>query len=396
MSAPTQDRSSDLDRTIGHLADLIGFDTVSRNGNRDLIDHMATYLGALGARIAILPDATGQKANLIASFGPEDAPGIVWSGHTDVVPADEPEWQGDPFSARVADGRLYGRGACDMKGFAACAMTVAPRLAQADLTRPVHLCFSHDEEVGCLGAPAIARHLAAMPVPPELAIIGEPSMMRLVTGQKGKIAMRARVTGTSGHSSFAPRHVNAIEHAARAIDMIAEHARGYAENGPFDHDFTVPHATMLVTMIEGGVATNITPESCSFTFELRSISGMDAEGDMEGLLARIEERVGRPMAQMADGAGIVFERIFAYPAMGEARGTDAFARHADLFPEWGGKVSFGSEGGVFETLGGIPSVIVGPGSIDQAHKPNEFVALDQLERCNAFLDSIIDRLSRDA
>ncbi|MBU2957733.1 acetylornithine deacetylase [Paracoccus sp. 1_MG-2023] len=396
MSATSDHRSEDLDLTIRHLADLIGFDTVSRNGNRALIDHMAAHLGGLGARIVILPDDSGSKANLIASFGPEDAPGIVWSGHTDVVPANEPEWKGDPFSARVADGRLYGRGACDMKGFAACAMTVAPRLARAALTRPVHLCFSHDEEVGCLGAPAIARHLAALPCPPELAIIGEPSMMRLITGQKGKIAMRARVTGTSGHSSFAPQHVNAIEHAALAIDLIAEHARGYAANGPFDPDFTVPHATMLVTMIEGGVATNITPEACSFTFELRSISGMDAEGDMAALLTRITDEVGGPMAARAEGAGIAFERIFAYPPMGEARGTQGFGRYADLFPDWGGKVSFGSEGGVFETLGGIPSVIVGPGSIEQAHKPNEYVALDQLQECVDFLDTIIDRLAAPA
>lgn len=379
---------------VQHLSDLIGFDTVSRNGNRALIDHMAAYFQGLGARITILPDGSGAKANLVAAFGPEGVAGIVWSGHTDVVPADEPEWLSDPFTAEIRDGKLFGRGACDMKGFAACVMAVAPQLARTTLARPVYLCFSYDEEVGCLGAPAIARHLAALPVPPEFAIIGEPSMMQLVTGQKGKIAMRAHVTGTSGHSSFAPDHVNAVEYASRAITMISERGKRYESEGPFDHDFTVPHATMLATMIEGGVATNVTPDSCSFTFELRSIAGMDAEADMAELLARIETEVGAEMAARTAGTGIAFERIFSYPPMGEARITAGFTRYARQLPDaWGGKVSYGSEGGIFELTGGIPSVIVGPGSIEQAHKPNEFVALDQLDACVAFLEGIAAELA---
>lgn len=379
---------------VQHLSDLIGFDTVSRNGNRALIDHMAAYFQGLGARITILPDRAGAKANLVAAFGPEGVAGIVWSGHTDVVPADEPEWLSDPFTAEIRDGKLFGRGACDMKGFAACVMAVAPQLARTTLARPVYLCFSYDEEVGCLGAPAIARHLAALPVPPEFAIIGEPSMMQLVTGQKGKIAMRAHVTGTSGHSSFAPDHVNAVEYASRAITMISERGKRYESEGPFDHDFTVPHATMLATMIEGGVATNVTPDSCSFTFELRSIAGMDAEADMAELLARIETEVGAEMAARTAGTGIAFERIFSYPPMGEARNTAGFTRYARQLPDaWGGKVSYGSEGGIFELTGGIPSVIVGPGSIEQAHKPNEFVALDQLDACVAFLEGIAAELA---
>ncbi|NIZ09002.1 acetylornithine deacetylase [Pseudooceanicola sp. HF7] len=379
---------------VQHLSELISFDTVSRNGNRALIDHMAAYFQGLGARITILPDETGEKANLVAAFGPEEVAGVVWSGHTDVVPADEPEWQSDPFTAEIREGKLFGRGACDMKGFAACVMAVAPQLAQANLARPVYLCFSYDEEVGCLGAPAIARYLAALPVPPEFAIIGEPSMMQLVTGQKGKIAMRAHVTGTSGHSSFAPEHVNAVEYASRAIAMIADRGKRYESEGPFDHDFTVPHATMLATMINGGVATNVTPDGCSFTFELRSIAGMDAEADMAELLARIETEVSAEMAAKTAGTGIAFERIFSYPPMGEARNTTGFNRYARQMPEdWGGKVSYGSEGGIFELTGGIPSVIVGPGSIEQAHKPNEFVTLDQLDACIAFLGGIVTELS---
>ncbi|WP_050528359.1 acetylornithine deacetylase [Pseudorhodobacter aquimaris] len=388
----TNDRTG---KAAEHLANLIAFDTVSRNGNRPLIDFMAGYFADLGARITILPDETGQKANLVAAFGPEDKPGVVWSGHTDVVPANEPEWTSDPFVAEIRDGKLFGRGACDMKGFAACVMAVAPDLARAALSRPVYLCFSYDEEVGCLGAPAIAQYLAGLPVPPELAIIGEPSMMQLITGQKGKIAMRAKVTGTSGHSSFAPEHVNAIEYAAKAIALISERGQRYEGEGPFDPDFTVPHATMLVTMVNGGVATNVTPENCEFTFELRSISGMDPEADLAALLDRIAHEVAVPMQAKTASTGITFERIFAYPAMGDARNTLGFNRYARLLPEWGGKVSYGSEGGVFEQIGGIPAVIVGPGSIDQAHKPNEFVALDQLDTCVQFLDSLVAFLAAD-
>lgn len=376
-----------------HLGALIGFDTVSKNSNLALIAYLKSELAGLGAEITRLPDASGQKANLIARFGPADRPGLVLSGHTDVVPALEPGWSSDPFTMTERDGRLYGRGACDMKGFAACVLAIAPTLAQARLDRPVYLCFSHDEEIGCLGAPALARHLAALPVPPEFAIIGEPSLMGLITGQKGKIAMRAFVQGVSGHSSMAPQHVNAIEYAAEAISMIAARGRAYQTEGPFDADFTVPHATMLSTMIQGGVATNITPDQCSFTFELRSIAGMDAEADMAALLAEIETRVGAPMRARDPRAGIRFERIFAYPAMGDARATPAFARYSAQLPDWTGKVSFGSEGGVFETIGKIPAVIVGPGSIAQAHKPDEFIEIDQLRQGVAFLERLLAPLA---
>lgn len=381
------------DDAAKHLARLISFDTVSCKSNRALIDHMADYFGDLGGRITILPDETGTKANLIAAFGPEDEAGIVWSGHTDVVPADEAEWETDPFVAKIKGGKLFGRGSCDMKGFAACVMAVAPQLARAALTRPVYLCFSYDEEVGCLGAPAIAEHLAQLSVPPEFAIIGEPSMMKLITGQKGKIAMRAHVAGTAGHSSFAPQHVNAIEFASKAVERISERGTCYEEEGPFDHDFTVPHATMLVTMMQGGVATNVTPDNCELTFELRSISGMDPERDMKLLVDEITREVTSPMEAKIPGTGIRFEKVFSYPAMGDARDTKGFQRYAALLPAWGGKVSYGSEGGVFEKLGGIPAVIVGPGSIDQAHKPNEFVEIEQLASCVQFLTNIVVFLS---
>lgn len=382
-----------LEQAKEHLRALIGFDTVSKNSNRELINHMADHFENLGAEITLLPDATGQKVNLVARFGPEGQPGVVLSGHTDVVPADEDSWITPPFSMDERNGRLYGRGACDMKGFAACVMAVASEFAAAELKRPLYLCFSYDEEVGCLGAPDIARHLAALPVPPEFAIIGEPSEMKLVTGQKGKIAMRAIVSGTSGHSSFSPRHVNAVEYAGRVLQLITDRAAKYEAEGPFDAEFTVPHATLLATMINGGVATNVTPDHCSFTFELRSIGENDPEGEMAALTESTAE-ISAEMQERVPGCGIAFSRIFAYPAMNDARNSAGFRALADLMPEYGGKVSYGSEGGVFEQIGGIPSVIVGPGSIEQAHNPNEFVEISQIEGCLNFLESLSSRLSQ--
>lgn len=384
---------SRLESAKRHLKDLVGFDTTSRNSNRPLIDHMAAFLRGHGIEPVILPDGTGEKANLIARIGPADRPGIVLSGHTDVVPARERGWTAPAFDLTEREGRLYGRGSCDMKGFAACVMAMVPQLAARDLARPVWLCFSHDEEVGCLGAPAIARWLAARDVPPMLAVIGEPTEMKLVTGQKGKIAMRCHVRGTSGHSSFAPDHVNAIDHAAQIVGMIAARGREIAADGPFDRDFTVPFSTMLATMISGGVATNVTPDYCSFTFEIRSLPDHDARAELDGLKARVQRETVPAMQRQAPETGVEFEEIFAYPAMGDGTGSAGFAFVHDIMPEWAGKVSYGSEGGVFETVGAIPSVIVGPGSIRQAHKPDEFVEIDQLAQCLAFLDRLGGKLA---
>lgn len=378
-----------LAEATAHLARLIAFDTVSHRSNLELIEHVAAHFSALGADLTRLPDATGNKANLIARLGPSDRPGLVLSGHTDVVPARAEAWTTPPFEMHVRDGRLYGRGSCDMKGFLACLMAAAPGFAARDLPLPVYFCFSHDEEVGCLGAPAIARHLAALPAPPMLAIIGEPSMMRLVTGQKGKIAMRVTVRGVGGHSSFAPRHVNAVEVAARLINMAADRAERYRTEGPFEPDFTVPHPTMLTTLVEGGVATNVTPSRCSFVFEIRSLCEPQARADLAAFVAEAEAALLPAMRAVDPQAGIDWEEMFAYPAMTSATQTAGFAAFADRLPGFGGKVSYGSEGGVFEALGGIPSVIIGPGSIEQAHKVDEFIEVAQLAACLRFLDRLV-------
>ena len=372
-----------------HLMDLIGFDTVSARTNLPLIAHVEAVLTGLGGVATRLPDASGDKANLVVRFGPADRPGVVLSGHTDVVPARPAAWTSPPFEADERDGRIYGRGACDMKAFIACVLAVLEDAGDAGLTRPIYVCLSHDEEVGCLGAPAIARHLRALPVPPEIAIVGEPSGMTLVTGQKGKIAVRATLRGLGGHSSFAPEHVNAIAWAARAIEVVDARARDYADAGPFDPAFSVPHATCLPTLIEGGVATNVTPDRCAFTFELRSIDETAAQADMAELQDRMRAAVEPGMQAVDPAAGIEFETVFSYPAMGDATGTPGFERLRAILPDPGGKVSYGSDGGVFEIEGGIPSIIVGPGSIAQAHKADEFVEIDQLDLCLVFLSRLM-------
>jgi acetylornithine deacetylase len=386
-SAHTQPHSR-LDAAIAHLGKLIGFDTTSAYSNLAIIEYLREFFDVLGAEITVLPDASGEKANLVARLGPAEVPGIVLSGHTDVVPANPASWQSDPFRLEQRGSRLFGRGTCDMKGFLACVMAAAPAFAVGKLSRPLYFCFSHDEEVGCLGAPAIARHLAALAVPPALAIIGEPSEMQLINGQKGKIAMQVTVRGEGGHSSFAPQHVNAVEYASRIIAMIGERSRRYEREGPFDTDFSVPHATTLATIIEGGVATNVTPDTCRFIFELRSIDQDASQADMQALIADVEAALLPEMQALAPNASIEWQEMFSYPAMGDATHCAMFKRLEPILPPRGGKVSYGSEGGVFEIDGGIPSIIIGPGSIRQAHKPDEFIEIDQLSQCLEFFDRL--------
>lgn len=385
---------NDLNQTKALLKDLVSFDTTSCNSNREMIDYIADYLEKHGVSSKLIPDHTGQKFNLVARIGPADKPGIVLSGHTDVVPAGEDGWVTPPYELSERDGKLYGRGSCDMKGFIACVLSMVPVLTTLELELPVYLCFSYDEEVGCLGAPSLAEYLKSLAVRPQLAIIGEPSDMKWISGQKGKIAMRCHVHGTAGHSSMAPKHVNAIKYSARIISMIEDLAEQFKQEGPFDSDYTVPHSTMLTTMIHSGVATNITPESSSFNFEIRSLPEHDAQRVIDSLKNQVEETLVPEMKAVSDKAGVEWEEIFSYPAMGDSSSSAGFDLVRDLLPEWGGKVSYGSEGGVFEMLAGIPALILGPGSIVQAHKTDEYVEIDQMQKCLDFLGTLVELLRR--
>ena len=386
----------DLENAKSLLRDLVGFDTTSCNSNLPLVDYVVEYLSRYGVTSKIIRDESGRKANLVACIGPATVPGIVLSGHTDVVPAREEGWLGSPFELLERDGLLYGRGTSDMKGFLACLLAAVPTMLAAPLKRPLYLCFSYDEEVGCVGVPSLTHYLANLPVKPLLTIIGEPSEMKYITGQKGKISMICRVHGTAGHSSLAPKHVNAIKYSAQIISMIEDLTESFKQNGPFDEDYSVPYSTMLTTIIHSGIATNITPDSSSFNFEIRSLPEHDPVAVIEALKKRVAEDLEPLMKAVSPLAGVEWEELFSYPAMGDACGSEGFELIRTILPAWGGKVSYGSEGGMYETVAGIPAVILGPGSIVQAHKTNEYIEIEQLEECLAFLESLVEHLSKTA
>jgi acetylornithine deacetylase len=377
------------------LERLIAFDTTSRNSNLELIRDVEQYLADLGIDCELTYDDGGGKANLFATLGPANKPGIALSGHTDVVPVDGQDWSSDPFDAVQRDGKLYGRGSCDMKGFLAACLAYAPKLLAARPKTPVHLCFSYDEEVGCLGVRKLLADLAQRPVKPSMVIVGEPTEMRVVNAHKGKLSMRATVRGLSCHSSLAPQGVNAVEAAARLTVFLSDLARRKAQEGPFDEAFDVPHTTVHAGVIDGGTALNIVPSECRLAFEFRNLP----QDDPRDLLAEAVDFVRRevePAMQAIDPAtGFTFEELSAFPALDTEPDAavvtlaKALARANDT-----GKVAFGTEAGLF-AADGIPAVVCGPGSIEQAHKPDEFIALDQLAQCERFLDRLLDHVRGD-
>ncbi len=374
------------------LADLVAFDTTSRNSNLDLIDYVRTYLSGYGIASTLVHDATGQKANLWATIGGNGDGGVILSGHTDCVPVDGEVWTSDPFTLTERDGRLYARGAADMKGFLACVLAAVPTLITARLSRPVHLAFSHDEEIGCVGVRSLLAKLAETGPRPSMCIVGEPTSMQVVTGHKGGRAYRCHVDGLSAHSSLAPRGVNAIEFAAEIIVFIRKIAQDLA-NGPQDADFDLTHSTISTGLIEGGAAINIVPASCSFVFEFRNL----LEVDQSGIFARIDDfaiaAILPEMRRVYPGAGIRFEQIYEYPA----HSIDSQDPFVTTMKSLAGrndnsKVAFGAEAGLFRRELGIPTVLCGPGAIAVAHKPDEYVDLEQLRACDRFIAALAAHL----
>jgi acetylornithine deacetylase len=312
--------------------------------------------------------------------------GILFSGHTDVVPVDGQDWHTDPFRAVIKDDRLYGRGSADMKGYLGVLLALVPELANAHLTDPVHLAFSFDEEVGCLGVPLLLADMRERGIRPTGCIVGEPTSMRPVIAHKGLNHYRCCVVGRSVHSSLAPSGVNAIEYAARIICFIRDLADEFRRTGPFDEDFDVPYTTAQTGLVRGGVALNTVPNECQFDFELRDLPGTDV-----GRLVRSIEAYGAELqAQMKavfDGASVSFSCLGAAPSLSEVESSSivelARALTRDAVRR---KVAYGTEGGYFSKAG-VPTVVCGPGNIEQAHRPNEFVELAQLQKCEAFLRS---------
>lgn len=385
--------ASPLETCVGILGDLVAFPTVSRDPNRDLLAYVEAWLARYGVASTILWNAGRTKGNLWATIGPPDVPGVILSGHSDVVPVDGQAWTTDPFALRAADGRLYGRGACDMKGFLAVVLAAVPRLVTLDLKGPVHLAISYDEELGCTGVVSLVERIAGMAVRPALCIVGEPTEMGVVVGHKGGGMFRVTVEGRSAHSSLAPAAVNAVEYGTDLILFIRSLAHAHAEHGPHDSGYDVAHSTLSVTTIAGGTALNIIPNRCEIGFDIRALPAVD----VDALVDRIEDyaatRTLPRMRERAPEAAIRVERMAEFigldtpPDHPAVRFVKRLAGRNDH-----SKVAYGTEAGLFSRDAGVVSVVCGPGSIEQAHKPDEFVTLAEIDRCRAFVDRLADAL----
>lgn len=371
------------------LAHLVAFDTTSRESNLALIEFVRDYLAEHGVSSELIYNEDGSKANLFASIGPADVPGIVLSGHTDVVPVDGQAWTYPAFQLSEADGKLYGRGTADMKGYIACVLAQVPALVQAPLRRPVHIALSYDEEVGCLGVRSLLEALRGKPVQPMLCVIGEPTELAPVLGHKGKLAMRCEVQGLACHSAHAPSGVNAIEYAAR---LIAELGRlGDALQAPDGRNerFDPPFSTVQVGVIAGGTALNIVPQHCRFDFEVRSLPAEDPRQLTEALQRYAEHTLLPAMQAISGQSAIRFSELSSYPGLDMSHASEA----ARLIARFSGSqafstVAFGTEGGLFDQAG-IATVVCGPGSMAQGHKPDEFVSVAQLAGCDEMLGRIL-------
>jgi acetylornithine deacetylase len=371
---------------------LVAMDTTSRNSNLALIGFIADHLAGLGIEHRLVHDETGRKANLYATLGPTDKPGIALSGHTDVVPIDGQAWSTDPWDLSERDGRLFGRGTADMKAFLGVLLVKAPEMLRRQPRTPIHLVFTYDEEVGCLGVRRLLSVLRELPVRPFACIIGEPTAMKVMVGHKGKMSLRCHVHGRECHSSLAPEGVNAVEYAAAVICRLRAMAERLAREGPFDADFDVPHSTVHTGVVHGGTALNIVPKHCAFDFEFRYVPGVDPERLLAEVKGFAENELAPKMKSVAPEAGFTWEPLSAFPGLDMPVDSEIVAFVKSLTGGNSvGKVAFGTEGGLFQEAG-IPTVICGPGNIAQAHKPDEFIEIDQIAQCEAFMDRLMDRL----
>ena len=373
------------------LARLVGFPTVSAVSNLDLIDWVGDLLAAYGIASTRVPDATGLKAGLIATVGPADRPGVVLSAHTDVVPVDGQPWTADPFILAERDGRLYGRGTADMKGFLASALHAALRAAAQPLASPLHLALSWDEEIGCVGVRTLLPAMTALPVRPAFCIVGEPTTMTVVTGHKGKTAARVTCTGRDGHSARAPRAINAIHLACDVVAALRARQAALAADGRRDPDYAVPYTTLHAGRIDGGVALNIVPNRCTVDFEIRNLAADDPAAILDGLRTDAD-RIAAAERERFPEAATAIEVTNAYPGLDTDPSSEVVALVRGLAGTGTGKVAYGTEAGLFVETLGVPTVVCGPGDMAQGHRPDEFVAEAELAACDAMLDRLLVRL----
>jgi len=375
------------------LETLVSFDTTSRSSNLQLIDYAEALLTDLGARTTRLMNASGDKANLFAAIGPEVDGGVALSGHTDVVPVDGQDWATDPWTLTEKDGRLYGRGTCDMKGFIACALSAAPRFAAADLARPVYFALSYDEEVGCLGAPAMIEAMAADLPAIAAVVVGEPTDMKVVSAHKGLHSFRVDIHGFEAHSSLVREGACAVTHAVPLLAFLTDEAKAMEAAAPADSPFDPPFGTLTIGRFEGGTAANILAKHAGFDCLVRPAPWDDARA----LDARLRVKAAEVEAEMrrsAPQARVVVETRSDAPALKpEPDGAAETLARRLTGDNQSRVVSYGTEGGQFQAVG-FSTVVCGPGSIAQAHQPNEFVEIDQLRQGVRFMDGLVSHLSR--
>jgi acetylornithine deacetylase len=386
-------RSPLVTSAIDNLAKLVSFDTTSRHSNLELIDWVEAYLQPLGAILTRVPNDDGTKTNLIASFGPVDqVGGIILSGHTDVVPVDGQDWHTDPWTLTEKNGKLYGRGTCDMKGFSACALALASAMAKAKLSVPIHIALSYDEQIGCLGAHSLVERLNALYPGAAAVIIGEPSDMKVVSGQKGLASYTVEIEGREAHSSQIQQGVSAIMEAIPMMAALHEMAADARLVAPTDSPFEPSGTSITIGLLEGGTAVNILARHCSFTFDIRFEAGDDPRNYADELRALVEATDARIKARAPEGGARLIPRSLSPAMTPEVNGAAEALARALTGDNTLRAVAYATEGGIFQG-GGLSTVICGLGSISQAHQPDEWVAIEQIESCVGFLERLVARVS---
>jgi acetylornithine deacetylase len=385
---------STLENCIELIKTLVAFDTTSRESNLGLIEFVRDHLKHLGIHSRLSYDAEKRKANLFATFGDMPTRGIVLCGHTDVVPVDGQAWDTDPFTAHLKDGKIFGRGAVDMKGFIAASLSMLPAYMASDLKQPLHLAFTYDEEVGCIGVQTLIKDLQSLNIKPAGCFVGEPTRMQVMTGHKGMRVTRCKLRGLEAHSSMAPEAVNAIEYASRLIEKIRTMANDLRVDGPFDSVFKIPHTTLQTGLIKGGVAPNIVAKDCEFVFDCRTLPQSNSDELINKIKAYAED-LKVEMKKNHEQSDITFETLAnAAPLATKDDAPITYLGTALARNNYLGRVSFATDGGWLHQAG-IPCVVVGPGDIEVAHKPNEFIEITQIQECLGFLDRLRQRMTEE-
>ena len=380
--------------SIEILRKLVGFDTTSFKSNLDLIKFIENYLNDFNIKSELIYDETKNKANLFATIGGDAKGGIVLSGHTDVVPIKNQKWSSDPFTLTERDYKLFGRGSSDMKGFIAVVLSRVSKMVETKLNKPIHLAFSYDEEIGCVGVHGLLDLIEKKAIKPEFCIVGEPTSMEVVIGHKGKHAYGVKVDGFSCHSGQAPYGVNAINYAAKLIAFIEELNTEKSKIGPFDNEYEIPYSTLHTGLINGGTILNIVPNLCQFEFEIRHLAEDDPIEIMQRIHQYTEELLIKEMHKISAKTNITFSKKINYPGLNISETINPVKQVKDILNDTKHKkVIFGTEGGLFKKKLNIPTIVCGPGSINQAHKPDEYIAVEQMEKGGKFIDKLISNYS---